>query len=203
MAVSLQLRLGTRRVTDLGVLIAEAADVQHFIPQSRASPRLPRRVQRRQQACERICERNAAQRPSWCGTQRDGIDGVTKEAGRISRGGDAMVDESLLCGNLGGDLVGDVDSRVRGVGAACIDVDKDVVSDAPARVHRPSRGRWRSVELRWCSVCRSCWISAQQSHSEPDWVWVYWWQAGHCWAEAVKKAPACLAVGNNTTACWT
>src|ERR1700682_4009409 len=34
-------------------------------------------------------------------------------------------------------------------------------------------------------------------HCELVWVWVYWRQAG---AEAVKKAPACLADGNNTTA---
>ena len=40
-------------------------------------------------------------------------------------------------------------------------------------------------------------------HSDPDCVWVYCRQAGHCWAEAVKKSPAILAEENNTTACST
>src|SRR6185503_533682 len=27
-------------------------------------------------------------------------------------------------------------------------------------------------------------------HCDPLWRWVYWWQAGHCWVEASRKAPA-------------
>jgi len=44
-----------------------AARVHHFSQKARLAVR---------STCERICERNAAQRPRWCGTQRDGIDGV-------------------------------------------------------------------------------------------------------------------------------
>jgi hypothetical protein len=38
-------------------------------------------------------------------------------------------------------------------------------------------------------------------HRDPLCVWEYWRHAGHCRAEASKKAPAFSTIGNNTTAC--
>ena len=45
---------------------------------------------------------------------------MSRPPGRLTGG--------TLGGHFGGDLVGDIDRRVRGVGAACVDIDKDVVS---------------------------------------------------------------------------
>src|ERR1700687_5388109 len=45
-----------------------------------------------------------------------------------------------LSGHFGGDLVGDVDSGVRGVGTAGVDVDKDVGSVRQSAATGPARG---------------------------------------------------------------
>ena len=75
--------------------------------------------------------------------------GDAGEPARAYHGGTEVVDQNVdpatggaLCGHFGGDLVGDVDSRVLRVDAASVDVDYDVVfRDERPSTRFPARGR--------------------------------------------------------------
>ena len=102
---------------------------------------------------------------------------------------------------IGSDLVGNLQRRVSGVSAARVDVDNDIVSERQRALTAPAGVTGILLSRGGTQYALRVGKIRPTDHCDSLCVWMYWLQAGHCWAEASKNTPAFSAVGNNTTAC--